>query len=313
MPYQTGTASSHADLLTTLKTFVATNGWSVSTDVIYKGNVFAGMDVEGPATNTYGDALTIGGGLGQSGGALTTPSPDRSTLRNRPEVGDLLNSFPVNYHIFVHTSPDQVAVFINYNSVWWQWLTFGELSKCGSYTGGQFYAAIAPLMPAVTPGLDACITMSAEDAQGCQPCGGLFWSGMETYGVISQEHDGSIIHLELDGLVWYSSGTKADASRGIVQSVGPMAPLLARSNPTWNQIGVLLPQYLWAVRPSSKLSLLGRVAHFRLMRIDNYAPGDIITIGSDKYKVFPWLRKTTETTTSNSSGVWGVAVEYDGP
>jgi hypothetical protein len=58
--------------------------------------------------------------------------------------------------------------------------------------------------------------------------------------------------------------------------------------------------------------------HVRLTRNDNYTDGQIITLGSDEWMVFPGLRKdltqrngstsSTETNALNSSGTVAIAV-----
>lgn len=305
MPYQTGSASDFPNLVATIKTFASTNGWSVSTDVIYKGNVFAAVKAENPAGGTAG--ISVQGGLGHSGGALTSASSYKSMMQVYDGVGDIINSFPLTYHLFSHTN--QITLFVNYNSVWWQWLTFGEIEKYGTYTGGQFYAA-----PQNYDTTSRDTYIRAEYAGGTySPAGvALFWGGKELWGY-TEAQDGSYMHLEMDSNIWWVSSRESQYGGNRINTPSFMSPLLYRCNSNQTEMTTLLPYYVWALRPSTKASLIGNVSPFRLMRIDNYQAGDIITIGSDKYKVFPWLRKTPSTVATNSSGVWGVAIEYDGP
>jgi len=69
---------------------------------------------------------------------------------------------------------------------------------------------------------------------------------------------------------------------------------------------------------------LGRIGHVRFVKLTNYDPGDVITIGPDKWKVFPWSIKDTtkpdgerlpfyNSSSLPSTGVLGIAVKYDGP
>lgn len=309
MAYQTGSVSDFPNLVATLKTFASNNGWSVSTDIVYKGNVFARVAAEHPSG---GDAcISVQGGTGQSGGALTGAHGRKNMMRTHTGLGDIVNSFPITYHLFSHTSPDQITLFVNYNSIWWQWLTFGEIEKYGSYTGGQFYASMQDYSVSI---YDKDVKITAEEAGNydAPAACALFWGGKEEWGSLTV-NDGGYMHLELDGYTWWLSSRETGYDGYRINTPSFMSPLLERCNSTSTEMTALLPYYVWALRPSSKVSLLGSVKHFRLLRIDNYQAGDIITIGSDRYKVFPWLRKTIDTIAIESSGVWGVAIEYDGP
>ena len=311
MPYQTGQISSWADAIAVIKSFAQANGWSVSGDVIYKGDIFAAVYAGNTNGNSEG-SVRLQGGTGQSGGALTGANGLESAFLGGPLIGDPLNSFPMNYHLFCHTSPDQISMFVNYNNVWWQCLTFGEIQKYFSVTGGQFYHAPS------NPATNACFGgYYGLCAQVLKPRAGYvhavapFWIGDD-----NNDWDGSTIRLHLDGKVWWRSSRHSNNDTRRVTAPDAIYPLHARSNSAWNEMTVMLPYYLVATRPESKLTPIGTISHFRHFRMDNHVAGDIVTFGSDKYKVFPWLRHTTGTYTTIedcASGVWGVAVEYDGP
>ncbi len=309
MAYQTGTASSYSNLISILQTFAGSNGWSTSGDVIYKGSVYAAIVDEHP--DAVSDGLSLQGGTGQSGGSLTGASTYKSMLRTHSNVGDLSNSFPVTYYMFVHTSPDQLTCVINYNGTWYQWLTVGELAKYATYTGGQFYATPSPFLDYAN---DKNVGMTAEEAgtEGEAPsCVAPFWGGYNNYP--DDTHDGSILYMAVDSQTWWTSSRETNFDNNRVNTPSFMSPLIERCISTATGNASFLPYYVFSQRPSDKTSLIGDIAHFRITRVDNYTPGQIVTIGSDKYKVFPFLRKTTETEPENNSGVYGMAIEYDGP
>ena len=82
---------------------------------------------------------------------------------------------------------------------------------------------------------------------------------------------------------------------------------------------MLLPLRCYKERPSYKSSLIADLANARLVRINNLAPGDIVTLGAEKWKTFPWYRKDLSypnggvTGNYNHSGTFGWAIRYQGP
>ena len=92
-------------------------------------------------------------------------------------------------------------------------------------------------------------------------------------------------------------------------------PLIQRTPNTWNGEATLLPVQAYLARPSSKVSLIAELGHMRYVRIDNYNAGDIITLGADRWKVFPWWQRNAASRDGAdfSSGTLGFAVRYDGP
>ncbi len=308
MAYQTGTFSSPADLVSTIQAFATTNGWTLSGNVLKKGSVYAAVWADGVD-------VKVQGGLGESGGVLTSPCPDTGHIdggdASYPYFGELQSSYPATYHLFAHTNPDVILCAVNYNVVWWQWMAFGSIVKYGDWVGGEFYCG---------PHNGSMLSAGQTDAYRVQSSGSwlssglaLFWGGKENWG--NTYPDGSYLHCEIDGYTWASSTRETGGlSAAYLKARHPevMGDLIKNSVSTWNQQATLIPYYLFADRPDSKQSLIGQVEHIRSLRLDNLNPGDIITIGSDKWMVFPWVKKDLSLGYS-SSGPYGFAVRYDGP
>jgi hypothetical protein len=53
-------------------------------------------------------------------------------------------------------------------------------------------------------------------------------------------------------------------------------------------------------------------AHARFVSIANLDDQQIITLGTDKWKVYPWMRRGAAYDGLNSSGNCGHAIRYDG-
>jgi len=136
MAYSTGVANNLAEIVAAIKALAATSGWSSSSTTIYKGNVYAQL-------STTGNDVFVRCG---TGGVLTNQTPRASRLRGdaytgTPAISTL--SYPLTYHVFINTDPDDIVCFVNYNVNWWQWIAFGQALNLGVsgtcvYQSGSF-------------------------------------------------------------------------------------------------------------------------------------------------------------------------------
>jgi hypothetical protein len=67
---------------------------------------------------------------------------------------------------------------------------------------------------------------------------------------------------------------------------------------------------MYGERTSNLGSPLGYPPHLRWVRLDYLSPGDVLTIGSDQWKVFPVIRKDGGTGQVNS-GKYGYAYKVN--
>jgi hypothetical protein len=81
----------------------------------------------------------------------------------------------------------------------------------------------------------------------------------------------------------------------------------------FNHEAVLLPLRAFAARDSSMRSLVAELQHARTLYIANFAPGDIIQLGTTRWMVFPWYTKQLDGAASDNSGPLGWAIRYDEP
>jgi len=95
-----------------------------------------------------------------------------------------------------------------------------------------------------------------------------------------------------------------------------LRPLLEIQPNSWNSEAVLLPIREYFKRSENKVSLIIDLEHARHTRIDNYEPGQIITLGNDRWMIFPWTQKNTNSrnggTAIDHSGTFGWAIRYEG-
>jgi hypothetical protein len=101
-----------------------------------------------------------------------------------------------------------------------------------------------------------------------------------------------------------------------------MAKIMTKYSPNlWNDESVLTPCTPYVTRGSSKCSIVADIDILRYLRIDTHFAEDIITLGTDKWKVYPMYKRDTTTRIDfgssygpiQHSGTLAYALRYDGP
>jgi len=293
MPYVTGIANDLTALRAALFNACTDNGWTLSGDVLHKDAVYVRVQVGA----SY---LSFLGGTGIDGSNnLIGAGPFEKRI-----AGIISNlSWPMTYEVFIGSEPDEIYFVCNYNVDLYIWAAFGQSSVQGLSGTGAWYAGSSD-----TSVYNGTIGITSTTVSSQAICPALFW-GNAGY----QAQTSSYIHHGIDGRTW-STGVAADlASAMLLSSV--LQDVLPNA---WNGESMLLPIQACVRRASGgTTSLAADLAHARYMRIDNHVPGDIITLGPDRWKVFPWFKKNTAARNGGSSidhtGTFGWAIRYGGP
>lgn len=307
MAYYSGTAASLTALRTALLTHAQADGWVLTGDVLSKAGVF--FQIQETATN-----ITC---LGCESNAVANPAPNVVSIGRiyqRTSYPTREISFPCNYEVFGFAQ--ELYLVANYDVDSYQWMAFGKSSVPGLVNAGGWCGATIGEFAVTSASLDV-ITINANGG-GVSGFGynstsaALFWTtSIDTY--TSPYITNCWVNSGLDSHGWkYGAAVSA-------APIGPrhMAPLLALQPGAWNSESVLLPMRAFKERPSFKSSLIADIQFARHIRIDNLSPGDVLTIGSDKWKVFPWYRKDSAARNGgnqiNHTGTFGWAIRYEGP
>lgn len=207
--------------------------------------------------------------------------------------------WPAMYRIIVFDSPDEVYVIVNHSVNVYQWLAFGAASISvpgnGTWLGASFFEANASGL-SINPNGGGAVAanpslFSYNNATGATGINGF---------VHHQLPDSSGDWLGIGNAGWCS--------------------LLATQPNSWNSESVLFPLRAWCDRSENRISCVAELQNARHIRIDYYEPGQILTLGSDRWMVFPWYRKNINARDGGSSsgatahtGTLGWAIRYDGP
>lgn len=319
MAFYSGQAASYNELLNVLVNACSANGWSWSDGILSKGNAFVKPYVSTSLTVTLGPGLVIQGGTGKSGNTLLNPS------RMQPRIGAIgaapviLPSpvFPLLYRIFIFNNPDEVYLVIKYDNDRFANLAFGASNIDGvkgwisaslsagyfTQTSDQNYKSFS-----ITPTTGGNNGNSGTASQTIAT--GFFWQN-DRLGY--DHHITSAVYVDLGDIkAWMP-----DNSTSGCEAVSAIDPLISRLPSTWSSTSNLLPVQIYCRRDSNKKSLVAELAHVRFLRIDNYEPEQIISLGSERWMILPFCRKNLSARNGgmyiDHSGTLGWAIRYDGP
>ncbi|WP_312481034.1 hypothetical protein [Stutzerimonas nitrititolerans] len=265
--------------------------WNSSTEMLSKGAMFLRLQI----VSGY---LTL---LGRTSAA----AGDAPSIVRMGQMGTAI-TWPVEYMFFIFDA--EVYCVIRFGVDHYLWCAFGQSTVAALPGTGMWVAASVHAVANNNPAISPTAGPGSSYSYGCAA---IFWR-MST-GNVANGHD-YWVHSDIDGQGWWSGQSVGGASVG-VRSIVPLIGLLPNS---WNSEAVLLPIRAYKVRPSNKLSMTVDLEHARYTRVDNYSPGEIIQIGSDRWMVFPFYRKNTAARNGSGqpvdhTGTMGWAIRYEGP
>lgn len=297
MAFTQGVAASFSDLLGALRSACLEAGWNASDNDLHR---------EGCVVRLTADAsqLVARAATGLSGSTLQEAAPTTVRIAS---IGSLLTiEFPCEYNISIHGNPDEVFLHVRATVDSWQWIAFGrnhiEVPGAGVWIAASAHTSSTPDRIAISPTWGATSSTSSN-----QLVPAPFYDA---------ENASSMIHVGVDGLGWAQT-SRLFNNAGVVNAGRALEGLMQRSPSQMNGAAILLPVQVWLRRPGNTISLVAELAHVRLLRIDSYAAGEVISYGSDRWKVYPFFRKNVAQRDGGSNiahtGTMGMAVRHDGP
>ena len=306
MAYYTGTATDLADLHTKLLGHAVADGWAWAVgDVISKAGVY--FQIQAGVNH-----ITC---LGCESNAVANPAPNVVSIGRIFERSGYPTreiTFPCNYEVFGFAQ--ELYLVVNYDVDSYQWMAFGKSTVPGLPGQGGWCGAtygVFALSSSNTAPINITPTGGGQSGTDGTTCAALAWSTIQS--VYSTARNFWVNH-GLDSHGWTWNGLNADSPIGIRHA----STMIGLQPSVWNSEASLLPLRCLKQRPSYKSSLIVDLANARHIRIDNLSPGDILTLGSDRWKVFPWYRKDIVNRNGsagsiNHTGTFGWAIRYEGP
>jgi len=307
MAYYSGTAASLTALRTALLTHAQADGWVLTGDVISKAGVY--FRIQETATH-----ITC---LGCESDLVANPAPavvSIGRIFEAPGYPTREITYPCSYEVFGFAQ--ELYLVVNYDVDSYQWMALGKTTVPGVPGQGGWCGASIGLFQVLGGAFSTYHPITLNQYGG----GGDTWPDATTSAALFWSHRASSaisrncwVNHGMDGHGWTYNGASGDAPIGIRAT----SPFVATQPNAWNSESVLLPMPAWKTRPSFNSSLICLPENARHVRIDNLQHGDILTLGSDKWKVFPWYRKDLVARDGgsrvNHTGTFGWAIRYEGP
>ncbi len=301
MAYYSGQAADYNELRSVLISACTSHGWtSHANSIISNDNNFVQLDiVEHNPQVQRGGGLVLKGGTGLAGSTVANPSPVTPRLGNISQDGSGMNLiFPVLYNI--HIFDGEVFLVIKYNVDRFQYIAFG-----GSENTHYLAATTQRYLPLYG---SFFLTEHGSSSSNWQQAGSAFFYDVDVFsgefGRNTAYHDG----------VWSNGGIN---NQNQVSAFPYFQGLIDIQPNAWNQESIFLPFHIFKRMAENKLSIIYSVENARFIRIDNFEPEQIITLGTDRWKVYPFHRKSTASRDGGNgidhSGTFGWAIKYDGP
>ena len=319
MSYFTGTVTSLSELKNVIEAACQTDGWLLHNGILSKGKMYVKLSVENVNVMNgagSGQSIFLYGGTGQN--ETITNGQLEGVLTGQAEIpvclGTRMNNnvvssliFPLIYHIF--SFENEVFIVIRYGNTKFQRLAFGQSIVNGLKGSGNWISgSLSRNMRNGTISMNGSfsITSTSGGSSSAYTSGAMFYntqiSGSSKTDMLDHGFD------QVENWSLYSSSTAI--------GISALVPLIGLLPNDWNSEAVLLPIRAYVIRPQSKVSLVADLENARHTRIDHFEPGQIITLGNDKWMIFPWIEKNTSVrnggTNIDHSGTFGWAVRYEG-
>ncbi len=297
MAYYTGQCSSYQHLADILVEKCQAHGWAWQDNILSKDDLFIKIDVNQTNKSTIGAGICLTGGASKTGMALSNASA--TTVRLGSPHTTLLGAiFPAKYHCFVFD--DEVYCVAKVAMDRYFYLAFGKSAL--TQATGLWLSTTACYY---THTYAVSISDNSGGAGGAgNPSAVAPFFNRYTFG---NNWSNAVICHGYDGTLWSSGTSKAYAS---------FEPLISRLPTAHFSDSPLLPYNIYLERPENKISLIAQFEHARFVRIDNYEPEQILTLGHEKWIVFPFLSKNAQAKNGGSridhTGTFGWAIRYEG-
>lgn len=247
------------------------------------------------------------------------------------------------YYIHVMTNPDEVYVVAQNSASRFMYMAFGyspvgTMPKAGD--GIWFSASMGSTMlnngvgtgPAPQSFYPVGLDNSTAPGDGTLGFGissnvhtpaAPFWDTQLSYAGASAGRPNSYVRSTYSGGVVWSPGAQQTSNTNTPSGRTTQYPLIRRQPNNWNEQAILLPIMPVLLESSGNYRLGCNMRHARYARLDVSEPLSVLTIGSNKWRIYPF-HKLNRSVPEAGTGLWstnggdhsgslGWAIRYDGP
>lgn len=314
MAYQTASAADVAELLDRLRLFLAANGWTIDRWAdngtparkalsVHKGDFYATFTSQADGSTTSTNPAPYVGVQGHTGYIVGGPSV-QAEVSPVVQCNGLSGPF-VAYDFFEGEGQDgpYVHVVVEVQAGQFKHFGTGVLNKEGAIATGQYtyganwYHGYSGSTPDISNPDYASHGVPFDSRSG----------GSGVWGYIRADADGAspnwLTGRQGAGNLaagWSANATASGSSTGTIGGLSRSSPSVMTGRTH------LWPMWAMAARPSNYYSPVGYPADFRFVRLDYLNPREVITLGTDQWRVFPVIRKNGLNAEPNS-GTYGYA------
>lgn len=303
--YETGSWTDVNDGMSKISSFLVANGWtqnkysSLGTGFrlhvskngcyinlrSYKNEYTNGELNQDGTANFYGIAGMQSDGYNGTLNWNNQPGyPYYSSIARGGFVCQITGSIPT-YHFFAYPDCDDVYLILEYSSGLYQHISFGKLKKYNSAASGGYFLclpAYRPYMFPITNPVDGASSPSLVPFRGSVNGSTSLSSCSVRCNVAS--HDG----YAFESRYYYQSFSPlAAVSTEYYEQYG----LLNATNSPYNWQTQLLPFIIGVNAINTPFQPFGEITYMRRLNMANYTPGQILSLGSDNWIIFPWHQK----------------------
>lgn len=324
MAYIVGTVNSLQGLKAAIEEALSNEGWSTELEFLVKNGLYMKFTVVGDGLTPPSKLTAL---VGNSPTDTAPATPAVGPVRSYKDGAASPWSWPITYNMHILDNPLEVYVILRYGS-FVQTLAFGQSPAEGNNGSGNWVHGfhMAPASRQIYPN-DMALFPYGSVVVGNYSAGAIytltipFFSSTVTYSSSMESGQPSLMHgaISSTGEIGWSDPRVAMTSydnKGLSSAL-TLQPLLGLQPNTWNGEAVLLSCQIFQGRPERKISLIGELSHYRILRNDYLPDGSIITLGPDRWKIYPAYRRNTEKRDAGAfqdhSGTIAFAIRYDGP
>lgn len=277
------TAATPAEAINAIAVFAAANGWTVERNNLVSTNRTLTLKrAESDYIhlwNTNTSEIRVIGSVGYAAGS----TPDTQTDRGVEAIANIGTGPYTKMFLFADSSPaPHVHVVIEISAGIFRTISLGLLEKAGIYTGGTYYDASR------WAGSSTGTSWNSQNHACFEYNRGPLLSGSIRVDIPADSKVNAWANSP--GYPFYNG--LAYGSTGQSSGLGFLTTLAYTRNQAPFSGNVLLaPIQNYIVRVGGLYSPIGTFPNVRYLRMDRFTPGEEISIGTDTWKIFPFIRQ----------------------